>query len=91
MNLRPNSRYLFTKKNGKKFRATVIDVLCRESSDYKTLRLQKYEYGNGGNKIEGIVTIPYDWIKRANTLDDILRKKFVILPPEILFEIDTFN
>jgi hypothetical protein len=69
----------------------VIDILCRESSDYKTLRLQKYEDGNGGNRIEGIVTMPYDWIERADTLDDILRKEVVILPSEILFEIDTFN
>ncbi len=40
MNLHPNSRYLFTTKNGDKFRATVIDVVNRKSSNYKTLRLK---------------------------------------------------
>ena len=88
--LLPNRRYLFTQTNGETFRATVIDVLCRESSDYKTLRMKHYEHAYG-TRMNGMVTMPYDWIERADTLDDILRKEVVILPSEILFEIDTFN
>jgi len=86
MNLYPNSRYLFTTKNGDKFRATVIDVVSRESSNYKTLRLKKYEQKN---RMDGMVTMPYDWIERADTLDDILKFQ-ICLPFEILLEIDTF-
>lgn len=89
MNLLPNRRYLFTKTNGKTFRATVIDVLCRESSNYKTLRLKHYEHADV-TRMDGMVTMPYDWIERADTLDDILKGK-ICLPSEILLEIDTFN
>ena len=85
--LLPNRRYLFTQTNGETFRATVIDVLCRESSDYKTLRLKKYEQRTRMNEM---VTMPYDWIEKAETLDDILKGKNC-LPSEILLEIDEFN
>lgn len=85
--LLPNRRYLFTQTNGETFRATVIDVLCRESSDYKTLRLKKYEKSA---RMNGMVTMPYDWIEKAETLDDVLKGE-ICLPSEILLEIDDFN
>jgi hypothetical protein len=39
--------------------------------------------------MDGMVTMPYDWIERADTLDDILKCQ-ICLPSEILLEIDTF-
>ena len=87
--LLPNRRYLFTQTNGETFRATVIDVLCRESSDYKTLRLKHYERADG-TRMNGMVTMPYDWIEKADTLDDVLKGE-ICLPSEILLEIDDFN
>ena len=88
--LRLETRYNFCDIHGKKFRATIIDVLCREASDYKTLRLKHYEHANG-TRMDGMVTIPYDWIVKAETLDDILRDDDVLLPSEILLEINAFN
>ena len=94
LNLRPGFRYLFhTKENIEKedFRATVIDVLCNENSNYKTLRLEKFIYENGVKLNSLMVTMPYDWIETAKTIEDILGKnlKDVILPSEILLEIDS--
>jgi hypothetical protein len=88
--LHPDTRYNFCDINGKKFRATVIDVLCRETSDYKTLRLKHYEHAYG-IRMGGTVSMPYDWIVKAETLDDILRDDDVLLPSDILLEINAFN
>uniref|UniRef100_A0A6C0IGC3 Uncharacterized protein n=1 Tax=viral metagenome TaxID=1070528 RepID=A0A6C0IGC3_9ZZZZ len=93
LNLRPNFRYLFQTKEKtiiNNFRATVIDVLCNESNNYKTLRVKNLVYENGNKLVSGMVTIPYDWIVKAETLEDILGEKIknVILPSDILLEID---
>jgi hypothetical protein len=39
----------------------------------------------------GTVSMPYDWIVKAETLDDILRDDTVLLPSDILLEINAFN
>ncbi len=94
LNLRPNSRYLFQTKEKtiiNNFRATVIDVLCNDTNKYKTLRVKNLVYKNGDKLVSTMVTIPYDWIEKAETLEDILGEKIkdVILPTDILLEIDT--
>jgi hypothetical protein len=94
LNLRPDSRYLFQTKEKtiiNNFRATVIDILCNENNNYKTLRVKNLVYENGVKLISTMVTIPYDWIEKAETLENILGEnlKDLILPSEILLEIDT--
>lgn len=94
LNLRKNFRYLFQTKEEssiRKFRATVIDVLRNEHNNYKTLRVNNFVYENGDKLLSAMVTIPYDWIEKAESLEDILGEnlKDVILPSEILLEIDT--
>lgn len=93
--LRPDTRYNFCDINGKKFRATVIEVLTSKPfnnylPEYKTLRLKHYDHEDG-TKMGGTVSMPYDWIVKAETLDDILRDDNVLLPSEILLEINAFS
>jgi hypothetical protein len=93
--LRQDTRYNFCDINGKKFRATVIEVLTskpfnNDQSEYKTLRLKHYVHENG-SKMNGTVSMPYNWIVKADTLEDILRDDNVLLPSEILLEINDFN
>lgn len=80
--LLPETRYNFCDIYGKKFRATVFAIYCREASDYKTLCLKHYEHADG-TPMGGMVSIPYDWIAKADALDDD-----VLLPSEILLEIN---
>jgi hypothetical protein len=94
LNLRPDSRYLFQTKEKtiiNNFRATVIDVLCSENNNYKTLRVKNLVYENGVRLVSTMVTIPYDWIEKAEILKDILGENLnnIILPSDILLEIDT--
>ncbi len=93
LNLHPNRRYLFQTKD-KKFRATVIDVLFNQKTNYKTLRLKKFIYENGDIlDADCMVTMPYSWIEKAETLEDILGNKNndITLPSDILLEIDSFH
>lgn len=95
LNLHPGSRYLFIVKDGiekNNFRATVIDVLSNEKNNYKTLRLKNFIYENGDKLKSLMVTMPYDWITKVETLEDILGENLehMILPSEILLEIDSF-
>ena len=49
-----------------RFTATVVDILCNESTGYKTLRVEEMVYENDKIKIPGMVTMPYDWIETAH-------------------------
>ena len=88
--LRLDTRYNFCDIYGKKFRATVFAIYYREASDYKTLCLKHYEHADG-TPMGGMVSIPYDWIAKAETLEDILRDDDVLLPSEILLEINALH
>lgn len=58
-----NSNKIFNKDV--RFTATVVDILCNESTGYKTLRVEEMVYENDKIKIPGMVTMPYDWIESA--------------------------
>jgi hypothetical protein len=51
--------------------------------------MKHYEHAYG-TRMNGMVTMPYDWIEKADTLDDVL-KGDICLPSEFLLEIDDFN
>jgi hypothetical protein len=51
--------------------------------------MKHYEHAYG-TRMNGMVTMPYDWIEKADTLDDVLKGE-ICLPSEILLEIDDFN
>ena len=79
-------RYLFYNNERRiKFRANFIDILTR-CDGYKTLRIEKYIY-ESGKKLAGIVTMPFSWIDKIETLVDIVNG---ILPDDILLEIDLY-
>lgn len=81
---RQGQRYLFYDKvNNEQFRACFLDVIRT------TLRVTKYEK-NGSNKyLEILVLMPLEWIEKADTLDTITQEQ-ILLPQEIMIEIDGF-
>ena len=89
--LLPETRYNFCDIYGKKFRATVIEVYCRTPSpnehfshnteDLNRLILKHYEHADG-TRMDGTLSMPYEWIVKAEILNDVL------LPSDILLEIN---
>lgn len=78
----PGYRYLFyDRENNIQFRACFLDVIRN------TLRVTKYQVDNTNKCMAGMVTIPLGWIEKAETLEIITKNK-LILPSEILIEID---
>ena len=81
---RPGQRYLFyDRQNNKQFRACFLDVIN------VTLRVTKYEKNDSNKYLAGMVTMPLEWIEKADTLDMIVEGK-VLLPEEIMIDIDGF-
>ena len=81
---RPGQRYLFyDQQNNKQFRACFLDVIN------VTLRVTKYEINDSNKYWAGMVTMPLEWIEKADTLDTITKEQ-ILLPQEIMIEIDGF-
>ena len=81
---RPGQRYLFhDKENNEQFRACFLDVIRT------TLRVTKYEKNDSNKYLAGMVTMPLEWIEKADTLDTITQEQ-ILLPQEIMIEIDGF-
>ena len=81
---RPGQRYLFyDRQNNKQFRACFLDVIN------VTLRVTKYEKNDSNKYLAGMVTMPLEWVEKADTLDMIVEGK-VLLPEEIMIDIDGF-
>ena len=81
---RKGHRYLFYDiQNNKQFRACFLDVIRN------TLRVTKYERDDSCDYMAGMVTMPLGWIEKADTLEIITKDK-LLLPSEILIEIDGF-
>jgi len=75
-------RYLFyDKENKRQFRACFLDVIRN------TLRVTKYQVDDTNHFMSGLITMPLEWIEKAETLEIITDKK-LLLPSEILIEID---
>jgi len=103
--LRNGQRYLFHIKpehgyhGYKQFRANLIDVLY---SHQGTIRFTKVRFANiEDDKVNitnsRMVTMPLAWIEKIETLDEILEddndktnKTFLLVPSEILLEVDGF-
>ena len=80
-------RYLFYNKELKhRFRANFIDIITN-SDGYKTLRIEKYIYESGDEILAKLVTMPFSWINKIETLVDIANG---IVNDDILLEIDLY-
>ena len=80
----PGQRYLFYDiHSNRQFRACFLDVIRQ------TLRVTKYQKDEFNFPITGIVTMPLEWIEKAETLETIVDGNLLI-PSEILIEIDGF-
>jgi|688.fasta_scaffold219192_2 hypothetical protein len=83
-------RYLFhNQKLQFRFRANFIDIITR-GDGYKTLRVDKYIYESGDKLISELVTMPYSWIDKIETLVDITNSNNNRCCNDILLEIDSF-
>ena len=95
-------RYLFHYKDKKrKFRANFIDIITR-ADGYKTLRVEKYSYESDTILMSGIITMPFSWINKIETLVDIVNNsnntgpfqsdnvKKIAHVSDVLLEIDSF-
>ena len=80
-------RYLFYNKEQKhRFRANFIDIISN-SDGYKTLRIEKYIYESGDEIVSEMITMPFSWIDKIETLVDIANG---IINDDILLEIDLY-
>jgi hypothetical protein len=49
----------------------------------------KYGKNDSNKYLAGMVTMPLEWIEKADTLDTITQEQ-ILLPQEIMIEIDRF-
>lgn len=84
------NRYLFhNQQENYKFRANFIEIITR-ADGYKTLRVEKYVYDSGIMLMPGIVSMPFSWINKIETLVDIVNNHNNTCCDDILLEIDSF-
>ena len=80
-------RYLFYNKEQKhRFRANFIDIITN-SDGYKTLRIEKYIYDSGEKLVSKMITMPFSWIDKIESLVDIVNG---VMNDDILLEIDLY-
>lgn len=95
------NRYLFHNQQEKiRFRGNFIDIITRDDG-FKTLIVDKYIYESGVKVISEIVSMPFSWINKIETLVDIVNNSnntccvdtcsFQIAHvSDVLLEIDSF-
>jgi hypothetical protein len=86
------NRYLFhNQETQSNFRANFVKIITRDDG-YKTLIVEKYVYESGQELKSEIVTMPFSWINKIETLVDILNTNSnnITYNQDILLEIDSF-
>lgn len=98
--LENGQRYLFHIKpehGYKQFRANLVDILYNYQG---TIRFENVRFANIADDTKKIsnakmVTMPLAWIEKVETLEDILdeddiNKTLMLIPSDILLEVDGF-
>jgi len=81
---KPGQRYLFyDRQRNIQFRACFLDIIRH------TLRLTKYQKKEYDSCMSGMLTMPLGWIEKVETLE-IITESNLLIPSEILIEIDEF-